>query len=531
MELSARFAWLSVPAPSVRTVPLPAVATDAAFHRCTRCGWLDRAERFHCDNCGELFPAHARTQVEHLHLPEPSVRVLLRGEAFTNPPCGVPPEQVLRPLRSLDYQARAVLRFVDELRGRALWIAEPGVGLRCTAALALRELHERNAVQRSLVLCTPSLVTSWVSRLRERTGVVAEAIVRTKQLEEVSCAVCPWTVLEHATDEQLQSMRWDCVLLDGTKGLTAPRSKRLRLLKRLASPYLLVLTGSELLAKDPAGKALRTTLGTLVRPGVFDDTNEQGASLRAAFEQVLLPLRRQQAIEALPTARVAQLTFAPTAKEVALEALLLKERKDLLSLEPLHSSPAALCAALQERKEKHARTYRAQATGVVSSRVLSVQAQCSNWDAPVCVCTQFTATEQEARALLSSEKIQVFGPDASLDALRSARTLVHLEVPWDPRVAALREAVALHVGRTEPLAVVWVCAEGGEQMLFDRYTSLLGMPVHELDALLLALDGVAAWKERIAKAWGRAAAMELFALSLRRAREGLLREVTHEPVR
>ncbi|MEB3328168.1 MAG: SNF2-related protein [Candidatus Sericytochromatia bacterium] len=147
-------------------------------------------------------------------------------------------------IQHLPHQQAAALRVLGPMRGRALLADEVGLGKTIEAGLVLKELLVRGLVQRALVLAPASLTQQWqeelVTKFDERFEVVREPgdwsgarLIASLDLARSG---------SHEADALAQA--WDLVIVDEAHRLRRRTTRLHRLVSRLNTRHLLLLTAT-----------------------------------------------------------------------------------------------------------------------------------------------------------------------------------------------------------------------------------------------------------------------------------------------
>lgn len=192
---------------------------------------------------------------------------------------------VARGIVPLEYQRNAVRQILERMRGRGLLCDEVGMGKTIEAGLAMLELVLRGQVHRILILAPPTLLGQWKE---EMAGKLQMDFVSTE--DEVSedwerhdrIIASIHTAKREPHASRLESRRFDLVIVDEAHHLRNSKTQNFRLVERLRSKYLFLLTAT------PVQNSLEDVfnLVSLVRAGQLATLRE----FRRSFVQRKEPL-------------------------------------------------------------------------------------------------------------------------------------------------------------------------------------------------------------------------------------------------
>ena len=210
----------------------------------------------------------------------------------------------------MQHQKDAVLRALQQMRGRALLADEVGLGKTVEAGIFLKELLLRRLVAKILIVCPSILLAAqWQSELYEKFGEIALVFghdIDTSLAWECSRLITTYEVLGrpfHA--EELLRHRYDLVILDEAHFLNdKEHAGILDTVKALQKKYFLMLSAT------PMHRSLEElyNIVSLLRPGHFADLSsfkkefmepedEMRAknvnTLRTLLHQIMVRNRRQ----------------------------------------------------------------------------------------------------------------------------------------------------------------------------------------------------------------------------------------------
>jgi superfamily II DNA or RNA helicase len=213
----------------------------AAFHRLD--GFLAQAQKsrheVRCYEDAVAFVARARDAE--------SRRRVLEG-AYPEGPQSVALEGLVR-TKLYDYQAEGAL-FAARV-GRALIGDDMGLGKTVQAIVATELLAKHFGVERVLIVCPVSLKHQWERELARFAGREAQVIggpLAARQAQYRAAAFCKITNYETLRRdlELIQAWRPDVVIVDEAQRIKNWNTIAARALKRIESPYAIVLTGTPL---------------------------------------------------------------------------------------------------------------------------------------------------------------------------------------------------------------------------------------------------------------------------------------------
>jgi superfamily II DNA or RNA helicase/tetratricopeptide (TPR) repeat protein len=172
------------------------------------------------------------------------------------------------------FQRRVVHHVFNEMHGRAILADEVGLGKTIEAGLLLTEYRVRRLVKRCLVLVpTADLKEQWLSELTSKfklaagSGENSVAIHGSRHWrgweQHTVCITSYAAAVNNA--QQVRSAGWGMIIADEAHHLRNRSSSAFKLLARLRTRYLLLLTAT------PFQKSIEDlySLATLVRPSLF----------------------------------------------------------------------------------------------------------------------------------------------------------------------------------------------------------------------------------------------------------------------
>ncbi|HSM91673.1 MAG TPA: DEAD/DEAH box helicase [Anaeromyxobacteraceae bacterium] len=406
-------------------------------------------------------------------------------------------------------------------RGRALLADDMGLGKTAQAIAATVQLLRRGEVRRALVVCPASLKHQWVRELREFAGFGPEDVAVVSGPREVREALYadppPVLVtsyeLARADERALAAVEPDLLILDEAQRIKNWRTRTASVVKRIASRFAFVLTGTPLENRlDDLYSLMQVVdphrFGPLWRFNErFARLDDAGRpigyrnldALRAAIAPVVLRRRKEEVLTDLPERIVSRVTVPMTPRQVDLHA-------------DAENTAARLLAVLRRRAltpPEEQRLMRAfqrmrmacDAAGLVDKKTPGapkldelarlLEEIClgeghkvvvfSEWErmqalaAEVCkglgigYVRLHGGVPSDARGALidrfrEDPACQVF---LSTDAggvglnLQAASHVVNLDLPWNPAVLAQRIARVHRLGQRKSVNVVLLVSEGG----------------------------------------------------------------------
>jgi SNF2 family DNA or RNA helicase len=151
----------------------------------------------------------------------------------------------LRGVARYEHQERAVLRVLQEMRGRALLADEVGLGKTIEAGIILKEYVLRGLVQRALVLAPPAMRTQWREEMREKFSLPFEILRSAKDWEVQPMLIASLdTAKREPHRTAAASARWDLVIVDEAHRLKNRLSQNWRFTAILRKKYMLLLTAT-----------------------------------------------------------------------------------------------------------------------------------------------------------------------------------------------------------------------------------------------------------------------------------------------
>jgi superfamily II DNA or RNA helicase len=227
-------------------------------------------------------------------------------------------------------------------RGRALLADDMGLGKTAQAIAATVQLLRRGEVRRALVICPASLKHQWVRELREFAGFgpddVAVVSGPKEVREELYAEPPPILVtsyeLSRVDERALAAVEPDLLILDEAQRIKNWRTRTASVVKRIASRFAFVLTGTPLENRlDDLYSLMQVVdphrFGPLWRFNErfarLDDSGRPVGyrnldALRAAIAPVVLRRRKEEVLTDLPERIVSRVVVPMTPRQVDLHA-------------------------------------------------------------------------------------------------------------------------------------------------------------------------------------------------------------------
>lgn len=406
-------------------------------------------------------------------------------------------------------------------RGRALLADDMGLGKTAQAIAAMVQLLRRGEVRRTVVVCPASLKHQWVRELREFAGFGADEVgvvsgpkeVREELYADPPAVLVTSYELARADERVLGAVAPDLLVLDEAQRIKNWRTRTASVIKRIASRYAFVLTGTPLENRlDDLYSLMQVVDPHLFGPlwrfnerfARLDDAGRPVGyrnldALRAAIAPVVLRRRKEDVLPDLPDRIVSRVTLPMTPRQLELHAdaeivaarlLAILRRRPLTPAEEQRllrafqrMRMACDAAGLVDRKtpgapklDELARLLDEICLGeghkvVVFSEWERMQAMAAN------VCEALGVGFVRLHGGVPSDArgglIDRFREDPeckvflSTDAggvglnLQAASHVVNLDLPWNPAVLAQRIARVHRLGQRKAVNVVLLVSEGG----------------------------------------------------------------------
>jgi SNF2 family DNA or RNA helicase len=172
----------------------------------------------------------------------------------------------VRDLERYDFQIRAVLRVLRQMRGRALLADEVGLGKTIEAGLILKEYVLRGLVRRALVLAPVSLLTQWREELTHKFDLPFVIRSRGEDWGAHPFLIASLdTAKTERNREEIGKQDFDVLVVDEAHRLRNHLTQGWKFVDALSLKYLLLLTAT------PVQNDMRElyNLVTLLKPGVL----------------------------------------------------------------------------------------------------------------------------------------------------------------------------------------------------------------------------------------------------------------------
>jgi superfamily II DNA or RNA helicase len=462
----------------------------------------------------------------------------------------------MRGVEQMAHQIETVKRALRALRGRALLADEVGLGKTIEAGMFLAECLHRALCESVLVLVPAALVGQWREELASKFG------VETASSDDPACRARPpefWPaqrrvvasleLCRRAPHADLVAGRpWDLVIVDEAHRLKRSGTQGHRLVDRLRSRFLLLLTAT------PVENNLEELYAvvSLLRPGQLstraefrrrfvtagDSTAPRDAEgLRALLAEVMIRNTRALVDVRLPPRFASTLRCAPSPAEAELYARLQEivaarygcsgERMALGTLlQEAGSSPravaatvtkmlarpgldAALAVALQPLVE----LARGAPQPAKAQRLVELARASAAAGERSVVFTRYRETMAFLEETLESERLphvrfsgEMSGPekDAAVAALRErvplmlctevggegrnlqcASTIVNYDLPWNPMRLEQRIGRLHRIGQTREVRIYNLCAAGSAE---ERILEVLDRRINLFELVVGELD-------------------------------------------
>jgi len=172
----------------------------------------------------------------------------------------------VRDLERYDFQIRAVLRVLRQMRGRALLADEVGLGKTIEAGLILKEYALRGLVRRALVLAPVSLLTQWREELTHKFDLPFVIRSRGEDWGAHPFLIASLdTAKTERNREEIGKQDFDVLVVDEAHRLRNHLTQGWKFVDALSLKYLLLLTAT------PVQNDMRElyNLVTLLKPGAL----------------------------------------------------------------------------------------------------------------------------------------------------------------------------------------------------------------------------------------------------------------------
>ncbi len=151
----------------------------------------------------------------------------------------------LRGVMRYEYQERAAIRVLRELRGRAILADEVGLGKTIEAGLILKEYAVRGLVRKALILAPPALQAQWRDEMREKFALPFEPVRSPRDWDRRPFLVASLdTAKREPHASRARSVNWDLVIVDEAHRLKNRESRNWRFVVGLHKRFMLLLTAT-----------------------------------------------------------------------------------------------------------------------------------------------------------------------------------------------------------------------------------------------------------------------------------------------
>jgi len=465
-----------------------------------------------------------------------------------------------RGLLPFSHQEETVRRVLSVFLGRALLADEVGLGKTIEAGLILSEYLLRGRVENALVLTPPSLVAQWREELDAKFGIVART---TDDAESRSHPDRFWgargTVIASLATARSPRHRdlvtarpWDLVIVDEAHSLKNERTESWRLVSRITSRFLLLLTATPVESRIDE----LYNLVSLIRPGHLGGraafvkrlsdskgrpTESARAEVRALLGEIMIRNTRALSGVRLPPRFARTILVTPDASESelyahlasALRALGARGRSRLLLsvlLQEAGSSPFAVRATLEKIRGDDALApavraalepaIRRAAQPLTTGKAAALLRVLDGDAGSTVVFTRFRATLDFLAAVLARKGIACEPIDGNVaPALRNdaiarlreqggvllstevgaeglnlqfCRRIVNFDLPWNPMRIEQRIGRVHRIGQDHPVDVVNFCLAGSIEerilQILDERINLFELVVGETEMILGYLE-------------------------------------------
>ena len=444
-----------------------------------------------------------------------------------------------------EYQVRTVTRVLRDFHGRVLLADEVGLGKTIEACLCLKEYVLRGIVSSVLILVPPGLRSQWRDELANKFHIEASIVEGDRAAASpdvwggpgVKIASLGLARLEpHASN--LTRARFDLVIVDEAHRLKNRRTRSWRVVDRLRSRFLLLLSATPI---ENELVEIYNVL-TLLRPGHFSTESEfrrtfvGGAGprtvkdpglLRKLLREVMIRNTRALAEAKLPPRFATTLRAAPSESEARFYADLGSAVRAGIAagtLSPLAagevlrragSSPGAALATI-ERVAGLALAAQARELLSPSKDEVLKDLLCRRADEKILLFAAHKETLEHlvevvrqagrrpgsvpwrhgARSEGSRDRgvrggprrARRFGVRGGGFNLQFARTLVNYDVPWNPMRIEQRIGRVHRIGQTRDVFVFNLVTEGTIEeeivRVLDEKINMFELVVGEIDAIL-----------------------------------------------
>ncbi|MBD3336202.1 MAG: ATP-dependent helicase [Candidatus Eisenbacteria bacterium] len=490
----------------------------------------------------------------------------------------------LNDVRELWYQIETVRKVLRRFRGRALLCDEVGLGKTIEAGMVIKEYMLRGLIRSVLILVPPSLVAQWREELLTKFGIDCatssdagasrdpEAFWREQPMIIASLALAK----SQRNAPHLTARQYDLIIVDEAHHLRNRTTQAWKLVNRLKSRFLLLLTAT------PLQNNLEElhNLITLLKPGQLktraafmrefvskqDPTvpvNEE--KLRELLSGVMIRNTRALAGLHLPPRHASTVTIDPSPAEKELYDRIStlvrtgyredgQDKFHRLTLRLLQSEAGSSPRALLKTLEKLPQSEELQSLAKIARSLdthtkldaLATHLQTTREKTIVFMTFRetlsFSAEDLRRRGL---EVILFHGgmspreKEAAIDAFRDGgrtllttevggegrnlqfcRHMVNFDLPWNPMRIEQRIGRIHRIGQENEIEIVNLCARGSVEdhllTILDKKINLFELVVGEVDLILGQLEDKREFSERVLEAWAAAETDEGAAVNFER---------------
>lgn len=415
-----------------------------------------------------------------------------------------------------DHQRRAVLRVLQDMRGRALLADEVGLGKTIEAGVVLKEYLVRGLARKVLILVPAPLTEQWRAELHEKLAIEAHVNRDIDGWGRADCIIASLDTAkrpDHAA--RIHAIAWDVVIVDEAHRLKNRDTAAWRFVDGIRTKYVLLLTAT------PIQNDLEElyNMMTLLKPGLLQTYSvfrqdfmvdkrspKQLERLREYVREVMIRSTRQDCSVPFPKRIVESVPIPLTGAERAFYDDVLtfarraygKQSKGnvlplILLLRELCSSPQAARRTLLAlgNSDGWAREERATALDLAArtselcqrpSKLASAVEVMRRHDEPIIVFTEFRATQDALYDILGARGVPVskFHGEMNSDQRRQAvdafrrgggvlisteagaegrnlqfcRTVMNYDLPWNPMRVEQRIGRVHRLGQSRDVVVI-----------------------------------------------------------------------------
>ena len=462
----------------------------------------------------------------------------------------------LRGVEHFEHQLETVKRVLRVLRGRALLADEVGLGKTIEAAMVLSECLHRSLVESVLILVPAALVGQWREELSTKFGIDAATT------EDADYRADPngfWTrhqriiaslelARRRGRARDVTARRYDLVIVDEAHRLKRSTTQGYKLVDRLQSRFLLLLTAT------PVENNLEELFNiiTLLRPGQLstraafkrefvsrgDPTSPRNPErLRVLLAEVMIRNTRALVDLRLPPRFASTVRCEPAAAERELYACIRDivsarygQGRDRLAVSTLMqtagSSPGAVRATARKMLSKPdldpgldaqlrrvENLTRSTVQSAKAGRLVELLRAAADQGDKAVVFTRYLATLEYLEELMDWHSIphacfsgRMTGPekDAAVARLQDevgvmlatevggegrnlqcASTLINFDLPWNPMKLEQRIGRLHRIGQIREVRIFNLCAAGSAE---DRILDVLDRRINMFELVVGELD-------------------------------------------